>query len=96
MAGERELGGVLDGNNSLAGRDFLGKNVEQRRFPRPGSTRHQQIAPGLHRLAEQRRPLLSYSPGSDQGVESGNRLGEPSHRHGRSVDRHRGYHRVKT
>ena len=52
--GQAQLGGVLDGDHPLVGRDGGCERVQQRRLARARAARHDDVGPGPHRPIQQR------------------------------------------
>ena len=77
VAGQPQLGGVLDGDDALAGRDAAGEGVEQRGLAGAGAARDEDVAACARPPRPSRRP----PPG---GART-RRAARPGHRTGGSV-----------
>ncbi|MDT4851692.1 hypothetical protein FQZ97_858830 [compost metagenome] len=91
---QRQLGGVLDGDDALAGRHEGGQRIEQRGLARAGAAADQDIAAGLHRGLQQAGDLGAHGA---QRLQVGRRhriLAELADRHHRAFQRQRRDHHV--
>jgi hypothetical protein len=89
-----QLGGVLDRDHAVVGRDPHRKRIEQRGLARAGPAGDEDAAPRAHRLREQLPRSLGEGPAGDELVGVGARCREPAHRERRPVDRQRRDHDV--
>ena len=91
---QRELGGVLDGDQALARRNEIGQHIEQRRLARAGAARDDQIAPQHDALAQKAHHALIGRAEPNQVVGPQPLAPESPDGDGRSLDRQRRDHRV--
>ena len=82
---QRELGGVLNGDNAFALRDRAGQGVEEGGLTRTGSPRDEDVEPCCHQGAEQVRGLLRQAAARDK-IREAKGLGETADRDRRSVE----------
>ena len=87
VAGEAQLGSVLDGDDTLAFGNLLGQHVEQRCLTGPRSPAHQEVAMRHDCVVEEFGYSLVRPASVHQRGKIGHRLGEAPHCDNRSVYR---------
>ncbi len=95
MPGDRELGSIFDGHDSLSCRYQSPKDIEQRRLARAGTARDDDGPVGDHRLTETLCLLDGGSLALDELVQAAYRLSETANGEHRMVHRGRWDHYVQ-
>ena len=86
MAGQGELGGVLDGDHALVGGNLRRQEVQQCRLPGTGPARHEHIAARGDDFCQKIHLVAGGRSRLHQRIEGGDRLSEAADRHHGPID----------